>query len=418
MIEERRAAMRSHAVVLIRLLPVLYLVGCEPTAERVSGASQRDSAGVAILEASPPFESLTVDSIPSLRIGSVGGKPEYQFSKISYAGRLTDSQVVLIDGGSSEVRWYGPDGQFRSRAGGFGEGPGEFRRVASAALTDRDTLVVYDSQNQRLSWFSPEAIPSRTQRVELGPGSTIGLHSLDEGRLLIVEERPVPNFAGAEYNPARDSLLIMLVSGASAAVDTVMRLAGREAITWVDYVEGRPVGTRQMAVPFGYRAVGAGVADRITVVRAGDHQLALFGLDGELRRLVRRTDVDPPEVSASARKDFVEHAGDRWAGTPSEHVVRRGAEKRLDFVPEGRRRPAFDRLLADVSGHRIWVREFLPEWRSSEGRLWTVHDLDGDVLGRLATPPGLQVTQVTSDYLVGIETDDLGVEYVVLYSLN
>jgi hypothetical protein len=71
---------------------------------------------------------------------------------------------------------------------------------------------------------------------------------------------------------------------------------------------------------------------------------------------------------------------------------------------------------ADGVAGRIWLRHFLPEWRADEGRTWTVHGLEGRVLGRVETPPGFRVTHVTPEHVVGVERDALDVEYVVVYA--
>jgi hypothetical protein len=112
-----------------------------------------------------------------------------------------------------------------------------------------------------------------------------------------VEKGTVANFGGMEYNPARDPLLLLELSGESPALDTVLRLPGRGAVTWVDYVDGQPVATRQMPVPFAARALGAGAGDRLAVVPVGETALTLFGVDGELKRIVCRPSLVPPKRS-------------------------------------------------------------------------------------------------------------------------
>lgn len=380
---------------------------------------ERDGAGVSIVESSPPFAGWTLDPAPALRIGT-GPEQEYQLSNVVYAGRLSDGGVVVVDGGSSEVRWYDREGRFISRAGGSGEGPGELLRVTGATLTQEDTLVLYDSRNQRLNWFAPDGGAALTRRLELDSGSDKWLYALDDGRLLIVEQRHTLNLGGREYNLARDSLLVLLTtSGRDEALDTVMHLQGREATTWVDYQDGQPVGMRQMPLPFGQVTLAGGTGDRIAVVESGRSDLALFDPRGTLLRRARRSDVEPPEASAPVREDYVSSYV-QWGQQRGLSAARAEAvaRERLSLLREGQPVPAFDRLLTDAVTKQIWLRDFLPEVKTGHPRRWTVHGLTGRVVAQLTTPPGFQLMQVRDTHLVGVEMDGLGVEYVVVYSLN
>lgn len=401
------------------MLAVFAIGGCDDSGSQRSAVLEYDSAGVAVLQSSPPYVTWSLDPDPVVRIGVVDGDPEYQLSEVVYAARLRDGRMVVVDGGSSEVRWYLPDGSFSSRVGGWGEGPAEFRRVVGATLTAHDTLVLYDSRNRRLTWWGPGGSLAQTRRVELGSSLSTSLFPLDSGRLLIAEERPTRNFGAAEFNYARDSILVMVTSSAEAAVDTVMRLPGREAATWADHADGGIIATRQFDVPLGQRTLVGGMSNRIVVVASGQHELAFFNRRGQLVRLARRADIDRPTVPASLRREFVESEVERaemWGGPSG--IVRAAAEARIELLPKGRRLPAFDRVLVDAIENRIWTRDFLPKWRSEGARGWTVHDSAGRVLGRVTIPAGIDVMHVASSYLVGVERDAMDVEYVAVYVLN
>lgn len=400
-------------------LVFLAFSGCGDPSTRDDLTLERHSDGVPIVESSPPFISWTLNADPVVRIGA-GHEPEYQLSNVVFAGRLSDGGVVVVDGGSSEVRWYDHEGRFRSRAGGPGQGPGELLWVTGATLTQDDTLALYDSRNQRLNWFAPDGGAVATRRLELESGSDKWLHALEDGRLLIVEERHTLNVGGREYNLTRDSLLVLLItSGGDEALDTVMRLPGREATTWVDYQDGQPVGMRQMELPFGQVTLAGGTGDRIAVVESGRSDLALFDEGGALLRRARRADVEPPEASVPLRDDYVssyvQWGQQRGLSAAQAEAV---ARERLDLLPEGQRIPAFDRLLTDAVAKQFWLRDFLPEVKVDHQRRWTVHDLRGRVVAQLTTPPDFRLMQVRDTHVVGVETDELGVEYVVVYSLE
>lgn len=399
----------------MKRLSVLFLLGvCACDGARSQGGG---GAGPPTTEASPPYAEWSLDSTPAVRIGAVDGPPAYQFSRIAYAARLSEGKIVVVDGGSSELRWFGPHGRFQFRAGGRGEGPGEFLRVVSATVTPQDSVVLYDSRTQRLTWFGPGGSLSHTLRLELL--GMVSLVPLQDTRLVIAEERPTFNLGGAEYNYTRDSILILVTGSASRPLDTLMHGAGREAATWVQYTDGKPSGTRQFGLPFGHPTLVGAASDRIVMVEDGRDEMTFFDEEGEVVRSARRTDVNRPPLSAALRQEYVRNAvhAARARGLP-EGLAKAGAEGLLEVVPEGQRVSPFDLMLTDAVSGRIWVRDHLFEWNAGEAQRWTVHDSIGQVLARVTTPPGFDVTQVGPNHVVGVERDEMGVEYVVAYSFE
>ena len=395
------------------------VVGCDGGRRDLATELTYDSAGVSVHQSAPPYAEWSLGPEPLARIGVVEGEPAYQLSGVAYAARLRDGRTVIVDGGSSEIRWYGQDGTFLVRGGGRGDGPSELRRVVSATLSAQDTLILYDATNQRISWWSPAGDLARTRRVELGAGLHYGLLPFDSSGLLVVEERQVSNFGGAEFNYSRDSILVLGIRQDAEAVDTLLRTAGREAVTWVDYSDGQVVASRQSALPLGQRSLVAAVSNRIVVVGPGRSDLEFFDRRGELTGLARRTDVPRLPVSDSERREFVDsqilEAEQRGLQAS---LARAWAQARIDLLPEGSRLPAFDRMLVDVAGDRIWTRDFEPEWTPPSVRRWTIYDSFGQVLGRLAMPANITVMHVAQDFIVGVERDERDVEYVATYALS
>ena len=345
------------------------------------------------------------------------GPPEYQFSRIGYAARLSDGRFVVYDGGSSELRWFDPDGGFLYRAGRRGEGPGEFLGVVSATVTPADSVVLYDFRNQRLSWYGPQGAFGGSLRLELGPMVTLA--PFGDRRLAISEEQPVFNLGGEEYNYARDSLLVLATAGDARQVDTLFHRPGREAATWVEYTEGVPTGTRQFGLPFGHPTLMGATSEEIVVVGDGESTLTFFNEQGEVVRQAGRSDLTPQPLSADLRREYVSHTV-RTARTRgfTEQPAAAGAEGLLDVIPEERLVGSLDRMLTDPSSGRIWVRDYVFEWNETDAQRWTVYGADGSVLGRVTTPPGLDVMHVSPNHAVGVKQDELGVEHVVAFRLD
>ena len=84
-----------------------------------------------------------------------------------------------------------------------------------------------------------------------------------------------------------------------------------------------------------------------------------------------------------------------------------------DFpLPEGA--PAFGPIHVDASG-RVWLAEY-EAVRYTES-VWMVFSPDGQLLGRVEVPTGLEIHEIGSDYMLGVLWDESNVPYVFKYPL-
>ena len=146
--------------------------GCQsPDSAQVATTRSWDSAGVTIVEShKPAWESGGGWRIGDLltSIGIREGPSEYLLFVASDATRLSDGGIVVANSGTSELRFYGPDGRFLTSVGRTGGGPGEFSRehtIRAVARLPGDTLVTWDIYGQRMSLFSPDGAFSRSVRL-------------------------------------------------------------------------------------------------------------------------------------------------------------------------------------------------------------------------------------------------------------
>lgn len=97
----------------------------------------RDSAGVPVVVSGRPAWTAApawrIGTRPVLRIGAVEGDPNRMFEQVRGATRMNDGTIVVLEGGTNELRLFDGDGNFVRNLGGTGEGPGEFRRNAPGA---------------------------------------------------------------------------------------------------------------------------------------------------------------------------------------------------------------------------------------------------------------------------------------------
>ncbi len=68
--------------------------------------------------------------------------------------------------------------------------------------------------------------------------------------------------------------------------------------------------------------------------------------------------------------------------------------------------------------NHLWIQEYTLPGEGGGKPVWTVFDPDGHVLGFMETPAGLRVFQIGEDHILGYVTDELGVEYVQVWSLS
>jgi hypothetical protein len=95
----------------------------------------------------------------------------------------------------------------------------------------------------------------------------------------------------------------------------------------------------------------------------------------------------------------------------------RGRRETLRLLPEGRRVPVYDRILIDRVAARIWLRDFMALREEHDPQSWMIHEKGGRVVARLRTPAGFDLMHVAADRLVGVNRDEIGVEYVRTYAL-
>ena len=141
----------------------------------------------------------------------------------------------------------------------------------------------------------------------------------------------------------------------------------------------------------------------------------MFALDGTLRRIVRRDH----DLVASTEAHIDAEIEERVAQRPEEERAERRRELRENFreVPFPETFPAFAEATADLVGH-LWVREYEIPGEGGADPVWTVFDPGGRVLGFVETPAGLDIYEIGEDYILGLATDELGVEFIQMWSLE
>jgi hypothetical protein len=188
-----------------------------------------------------------------------------------------------------------------------------------------------------------------------------------------------------------------------ALVDTLGLFPGREIYVFEE--DGRAV---MSTPPFDRNAVGA-VSGEAVIVGAQDlFELGWHGADGAMRRIVRLPDWD----LTLTPQDMEGYIQDRLAQVPEDR--RPGLRADLEAMPVPDRKPAYGGILADRSGN-LWVGDWAVYPNTPEG--WTVIDPSGRWLGRVELPGDLYPSAIGEDWVLGVTTDELDVEYLALHAL-
>lgn len=335
---------------------------------------------------------------PAVAIGAVEGPPEYLFSRVAGAVRTGDGRIVVADGGSDELRFFGPEGRYRKAVGGSGPGPGEFEHIRALRRCHPDSLYAFD-----IDW-GLELFDARGNHVRSAALETSGtvpspydLACNAEGLFLLSGWGEDVLEHGVGYYRTR-ARLWLAPSGDSLRLVGTCR--GAERL-------GSRGGSRPH--PFGKELVFALGEDRAYVGTGDRYEIRVTDLRGDLRRLIRRTDVEldlPRSVVDRYRKRRLAQAD----GQARADLRTRLADEEFPSTV-----PAFDRIVLDPTGH-LWVRAFRSplETRSR----WAVFDSAGVLLGELEMPERFRMTEIGAGHVLGVRRDELGVPTVELYDLE
>ena len=380
----------------------------EPDGEAVPSQSW-DSAGVEIVESVLPAwgegEGWRVLPEPTLRIGVVDGDPAYQFDQVVGASRLADGTVVVGDGGAQEIRFFGTDGRHLRSAGHLGEGPGEFMGLSLVGVGPSGRVWAYDFSLRRITWFDPDGAMASLTSLAMDPPVLNAVGPLPNGTFLLKQLWGATQVARAgESGLRRDPVAWVRFDVGGALVDTVGSFPGREV--YLTEEDGRGV---MSTPPFARNSVGTIRGGLVVVGAMERYEMEELSPDGELLRIMRI----PGRVEEVKASDLEAYIQGRLATAPPERHP--SIRQSLEDMPVPETLPAYGWMLSDAHGN-LWVGAWAnyPEVPP----FWTVFDGEGRWLGDVGMPPGFFPMDIGEDWILGVERDEMDVEYVTLYPLE
>lgn len=373
-------------------------------------------------ERAPPSLSITPGvewtATEDLRIGSVDDS-ESAIARVGSLAVDSGGRIYVSQPVDGTIRVFDAEGNHVGTFGRPGDGPGEFRQVSQIGIF-ADTLYASDGTAGRVTLFSLDG------RV-LGTLPLIP-HGLDEDWLPLAPMRlgpggmalALPGFLPVLRDPTADYRWLLLhIDRSGEIVDTaalVVQPSERSIVL------RSPFGPQMMPQPLRVPVLPLISADgsRVGIARGGGttgRNATTFGVTvlSSIRDTVwsRSYAYEPIPISPS----IVDSTVAATVGRLNREVF----PDRADAERQIRQGMSLPNDLAPVSGGvfaddgDLWLRR---EEVPGQDQRWTVLDSVGAPVARITLPRGLSVEVVRSSTLWGVETDELGVPYVVRYTIT
>ena len=327
-----------------------------------------------------------IDTVPLLTIGDEAGDPLHRVIGAVLVGD------TLIIAQSASLRFYDRrSGEFILRAGRRGEGPGEYRRIASLQRVG-ERLYTYDSFSRRVTvWDLSGALEGTVDIEYWAPYRSPELVGVfPDGSFLTAAEFRDNDNPPRSPTFHRHAMVLGRYDASGVLVDSLGYYPGPER-----YLAPLPNGLRRgQPPPFGRESSTGMIGDGYYILDNKDAMIPVFDMTGTL---VREIGPDPPpdpvRISREDRRRFADF----------DDIDR-------DDFPQFY--PFYSRFSA-VVGDAFWVLDYLDPER--DVRLeWSVYSQEGEPLGRVTTEERLKILAVDGDVAVVVHYDGWNVETVQL----
>lgn len=370
---------------------------------------QLDSAGVrvsvSIAEVAHAALGWTVEPEPDLVLGR-GDSAVDEFFNIQGLRGDSAGGVLVVDGGSKELRFYGSDGRLRRRAGGPGQGPEEFGDPVLVPVMGSDSLLVFDRDLIRAQVLTPEGEFARLMHFREGRpyGGRAPLGTVGFRYMLFNTSGTV---GGGETPRPGTGMLQLRQTFMWYDAATAERVTLDSVIIDTRYY-ARPEGRRlDWVMPFTVNSSAVASTGGAFLTRGNRPEIREYDIDGQLQRIFRIRGGSRP-VTRERVDSFIDL---ELARRPQRYgSLSRGTwyDMYEDMnIPDSL--PVFRDIRVDELG---WLWAELYQLDSSRPRTWVVFDLGGRARGTVRTPAGLDVQWIGPDAILGIWRNELDVEFV------
>ena len=397
------------------VLPLTALNGCRDAGGSAPAVTVRDSAGIQIVENTTPVTTApaqwTVSDSAVLSIGSAE-EDSASLGRVAGAVRLTDGRLVIGDGQSGQLRFYGSDGTRLVTAGRKGKGPGEFGDIAGLWRGGADSIMAFDFTTRRLSVFdSSGKFVRHSDLTKAGFLNPLG--ALRNGTLAsILFPMEKPSETTGEY---RQPLTMVLLAPDGALIDTMAVFQG-STVHNVTMTFGPETASVPSQVQFGPTTILAVSPDAVYAGDNARYEIVVYDSAGRITRIIRavgeaRT-VTPEDRAKQEEKNLAMMA--QWGGqAPAE--IKKQFEDQVRSARYAPSFPYFQALLIDSQGD-LWVQDYQPP--ADETRHYSVFDHTGRLIARASLPPGVRPLHIDRGSITGLDLDEDDIPFVRVYPLS
>ena len=335
---------------------------------------------------------------PMLTIGR-DGDSLYEFHNPGTALSLSDGRIVVTNA-HQEIRYYGSNGEFIQRVGRKGYGPGEFRQLSAITVLINDSIAAvnnHDGAFREIIIFDDRGNSVREFRADMrGPG-LIRLQSGDWIGEIVERQRMSCKATPTEV---RSELPIVRARPSGDVVQELARiLAGFGLMVGCDYYN----------VPLSPQ--GSWTAGGGHLFTADDTGHVIHVRSIESGRILRTVTTDAPQRRVT--QDMIDEA----LNPPSPGNLGVGRERSRTTRPDMRYPdvlPSIFSMQVDKDGN-LWVRRYF--LASDPEHEWWIYEPNGRLEATLKHPSQFRLTEIGSDYVLGLWRDQNDVQTIRRYSL-
>lgn len=388
---------------LLGVVPAVFLIGCSgdvPTGDPREASTVRDSVGIRLVENQGELDieaPWKVPTNPVFRLGWSSGDLEFEDLRFGVIG--PGNRVVVADAGANVLHVFSSQGRLIATLGGEGEGPGEFLRITSVLRLGQDSLLVADGGNARLTVFDGGDYAHDLRFMSVSEDAiydpigrnTEGAYVLSPTRFLV---------SAMEDGPTGWRDYPVLLTRNFVETDTVARLG-----MWKTPERGDWNPIRH----FGFSVLAGGA---LVHAKSDEPKLIWLREDGTPTQIARWDAGD----TFVTEDDWAEYErGARLRADPDgdpERLEQRLRDRRRDF---GGRKPLFRSVHGDQVGN-LWLG--LYDFSRLSSSSFAVVSRMGEWLGLVGLPRDIRILDIAEDLVLGVESNDLGVQALVLYQLE
>jgi hypothetical protein len=392
---------------------------CAGADARDDGFTVRDSAGIRIAESVAPAweegEAWSLSPEPTLRIGVADGPDDQVLFRVSAARLLADGGVVVANG-MTQVRRYDASGKLMWATGVEGDGPGDFRTISGLYLLPGDSIGVFDTSVVRYTILNSDGQVGRVVTLTgARGGSARPVGMLSDGSVVI-------SLATSSRDPEltrrfrRFDTFVRADLG-DAIVDTIDSFPGQESFAAV--YGGGSLSTNP---PFFLTRQQNTRDGEIALAYTEKFEILLHDASGNVTGVVRRA-FEPAPITEAEMGAWKTSRAESFRKQPSPTA---DAATRRRLVVDEMTFPATHpvlswngSMLVSTSGD-IWVQHAgapTAVGTAEASPTWSVFDREGRWLGEVQIPVSFRPMDVGEDQILGVATDELGIEYVQRYEL-